>query len=83
MPLSATWTDLEIIILTELSQEEKDKYYTTSLTCKNLKYDTNKPIYKTETVTDIHNRLVVIKRERKWGRDWAYGINRYKLLYRE
>ena len=34
MPLSATWTDLEIIKLTELSQKEKDKYYTTSLTCK-------------------------------------------------
>ena len=34
MPFSATWTDLELIILSELSQKEKDKYYTTSLTWK-------------------------------------------------
>ena len=26
MPLAATWTDLEIIILREVSQTEKDKY---------------------------------------------------------
>ena len=33
MPFAATWTDLEIIILSEVSQEEKDKYHMTSLTC--------------------------------------------------
>ena len=27
MPFAATWTDLEIIILSEVSQTEKDKYY--------------------------------------------------------
>ena len=27
MPFAATWMDLEIIILSELSQAEKDKYY--------------------------------------------------------
>ena len=27
MPLSATWMDLEIIILIEVSQTEKDKYH--------------------------------------------------------
>ena len=26
MPFSATWMDLEIIILSEVSQTEKDKY---------------------------------------------------------
>ena len=26
MPLAATWTDLEILILGEISQKEKDKY---------------------------------------------------------
>ena len=26
MPLAATWMDLEIVILGEVSQEEKDKY---------------------------------------------------------
>ena len=29
----ATWMDLEIVILSEVSQTEKDKYHVTSLTC--------------------------------------------------
>ena len=33
MPLAATWMDLEIIILNELSQTEKDKYHMLSLLC--------------------------------------------------
>ena len=32
MPLAATWMDLEVIILTEVSQKEKDKYHTISFT---------------------------------------------------
>ena len=31
MPFAATWMDLEIIILTELSQKGKDKYQMISL----------------------------------------------------
>ena len=27
MPLAATWMDLEIITLSEVSQKEKDKYH--------------------------------------------------------
>ena len=33
MPFAATWMDLEIIILSEVSQTEKDKYQMISLTC--------------------------------------------------
>ena len=33
MPFAATWMDLEIIILSEVSQKEKDKYHTVSLIC--------------------------------------------------
>ena len=33
MPFAATWMDLEIIILSEVSQAEKDKYYMISLVC--------------------------------------------------
>ena len=33
MPLAATWMDLEIIILSEVSQTEKDKYHMISLIC--------------------------------------------------
>ena len=47
MPSVATWVDLEIIILSQVSQKEKDKYHITYIW--NLKYDTNELIYKTET----------------------------------
>ena len=48
MPFAATWMDLEIIILSEVSQKKKDKYHMISLMW-NLKYDTNELIYETET----------------------------------
>ena len=31
MPFAATWMDLEIVILSEVSQTEKDKYHMISL----------------------------------------------------
>ena len=49
MPFAATWVDPEVIILSEVSQTEKDKYYMISLICRILKSDTNELIYKTET----------------------------------
>ena len=33
MSFAATWMQLEILILSEVSQREKDKYCTTSLRC--------------------------------------------------
>ena len=33
MPFAATWMDLEIIMLSEVSQKEKDKYYMIALIC--------------------------------------------------
>ena len=49
MPFAATWMDLEIIILSQVSQTEKDKYRTISLICGVLKNNTHELIYKTET----------------------------------
>ena len=46
VPFAATWMDLDIIILSELSQTEKGKYHMISLICGILK---NELIYKTET----------------------------------
>ena len=33
MPFAATWVDLEIVILSEVSQTEKEKYRMISLIC--------------------------------------------------
>ena len=33
MPFAVTWVDLEIVILSEVSQTEKDKYHMISLIC--------------------------------------------------
>ena len=33
MPLAATWMEPEILILSEVSQKEKDKYHMISLRC--------------------------------------------------
>ena len=37
MSFTATWIELEIIILSEISQKEKDKYRISSLICRILK----------------------------------------------
>ena len=34
MPVAEKWMDLEVIILSEVSQNEKDKYHMISLTCR-------------------------------------------------
>ena len=46
MPFAATWMDLEMIILSEVRQTQKDKYHIISLICGILKKkkDTNELI---------------------------------------
>ena len=75
----ATWMDLEIITLSEVCQKEKDKYHISITYVWNLKYDTNEPIYKTETqLTDTETRLVVAV---GGGKGWVFGVSRCKLVY--
>ena len=70
---------LEIIILSEISQKKEDKYHTISLIC-----GTNEPIHRTETDSDIVNRLVVAKGSGGGrGMDWEFGVGRCKLLHLE
>ena len=49
MPSASTWTELQIIKLSEVSQTEKDTYHVISLICGILKYITKELIYNTET----------------------------------
>ena len=47
MPFAATWMELEIFMLSEVSQKEKNKYHMISHIW-NLKYGTNGLIYRKE-----------------------------------
>ena len=58
MPFTPIWMELEIIIPSEVSQKEKDKYHMIWL--RNLKYDTNY-LWNRNRLTDVKNRLVVAK----------------------
>ena len=49
MPFAATWMDLEIVLLSGVSQAEKDKYHVILLICEILKINgAHELIYKTE-----------------------------------
>ena len=48
MPFATTWMDLKIIILSEISQTEKDNFHMWS-----IKYDTNKLTDKIKTDSQI------------------------------
>ena len=74
MPFAVTWVDLEIVILSGVSQTGKDKYMI-SLICGILKNGTNEPIYKTEIVIDVENKLMATKGERGRGINWEIGID--------
>ena len=60
MLFAETWMQLEIIILSEVNQKEKDKYHIDITHMWNLKYGTNEPINKTQ-----RSELVVAKWKRE------------------
>ena len=64
--------DLKIIIVSEVSQTEKDKYYMTLLTCGIFKKKGYKLTYlqNRKRYTDLENKFMVTKGKRGRG-----GIN--------
>ena len=69
MPFATTWLDLEIIILCEVSQTEKDKYHMISLRCGMERNDTNKLIYETGTDSQTLKTNLWLPRGKGEGRD--------------
>ena len=65
MQFAATWMDLGVIIVNEVSQTGKYIIYMWNL----KKNDTNELIYKTEIDPQTENKLMVTK-----GKGWG-GIN--------
>ena len=78
MPSAVTWMDLEIVILSEVSQIEKDKYMIL-LICSILK-----KVYKwaylqnRNKVADVENKLIVTRKKGGWI-NWEFGIDIYTL----
>ena len=78
MPFAATWMELEILILNEVSQKEKDKYHVISYIW-NLIYGTNEPFHRKEN-HGHENRLVVAKREGE-GVGWTGNLGLIEANY--
>ena len=66
LPFVATWMDLEMIILSEVSQTEKDKYCITYMW--NLKNNTNESIYKIKTDSQTQKTDLWLPKGK--GRGW-------------
>ena len=60
---------LEIIILSEVSQKEKDKYH-----MWNLKYGTSEPNYETETDSQTWRTDLWLPRGRGLGEGWGGSL---------
>ena len=79
MPYAATWMDLAIIILSEVSHNERQTSY--DITCKQNQKKKKKGyrwtyLQKRNKLTDFENKLMVTKEDR-WRRewmDWVFGI---------
>ena len=56
--------DLEVIILSEVKSDKERQISYNIIYMWNQKNDTNELIYKTETDSDIENKLMVTKGER-------------------
>ena len=72
MLFAATGTQLEIVILSEVSQKEKDKHHMVTYTW-NLKYGINETIYKTETDSQTQ-KTDLLPRGREWDGTGSLGL---------
>ena len=83
IPFGATWMDLEIIILSEVSQTEKNKYHMTFLICGIQKNDTNELIYKTEIDSQTQKANLWLPKG-KQGRDklGVWDLNIHTTIYK-
>ena len=65
MPFTATWMELEIIIVSEVNQRAKEKYHMTSLTCVKEKKKIQMKLFTDRNrLKDFKNKLMVAKGER-------------------
>ena len=65
MPSAATWIDLEIVILSKVSQTEKDKYHDIAYMWNLKKWYKWTYLQNRNRVTDVGKKLMVTKGEEK------------------
>ena len=83
MPFAATWGDLEIIILSEISQTEKDKYQVISHVKFNKKWYKRTYLKKKKKLQGFKTHLVgTIGKTIGGGKNWEGGNNTYTPLYK-
>ena len=82
MPCAVTWMQLEILILSEVSQKEKDKYHTISLTYGIQSMAQMVLSLQQKQIKDMENRLVFARGEGGGrGMDGEIGVSKCKLLH--
>ena len=74
--------ELETLILSEVSQEEKDKCHLISYIWNRI-YSTNEPIYRKETYRHGEQMCGGQGEGVRSGMEWEFGIGRPKLLHLE
>ena len=82
MPFVATQMDPEITIVKQSkSERERQKPYITYMW--NIKYETNRHMYKTETHSQIQRTDLWLPKGRRGrgGKDQESGVSKCKLLY--
>uniref|UniRef100_A0A671FEW0 DUF1725 domain-containing protein n=1 Tax=Rhinolophus ferrumequinum TaxID=59479 RepID=A0A671FEW0_RHIFE len=65
LPFATTWMDLENIMLSEISQSEKDKYHISHLYLESK--EQNKQTNITEIDSDTEKKLMDARWEVSWG----------------
>ena len=73
MPFSATWMELQTLILSEVSQ--KDKYHMIAH-LYNLTSGTNEPIYRKEINSGNWRTGYGLPKGRWGGMDWEFEVSR-------
>ena len=82
-----TWMDLETVIQSEVSQEEKNKYRILMHICGIQKNGTDEPFCKAEIEKQMQRTNVWTPRVESWGwvggggeMNWEFGIHIYTLI---
>ena len=80
LPLAANWMDLEIIILSEVSQTVKQKHHMISFYMESKKKEktcTNELIGRTETDSQTLKTNLWLPNQTGWGEGWtkSFGIH--------